>query len=64
MVVTVTPIMYVDHKWQQIDEEVWQWECQKCGDKSRYSKILRKWMYDPECETRELCVVLEDNWRE
>lgn len=65
MAVSFSPVMYVDHTWQQIyDHEFWDWECQTCGERSRRSKRTGKWLYDPECETWELCVVLEDNWRE
>lgn len=62
-------ITYVDHHWRQIMDErtFWDWECVKCGEMSKHGTIRGNWIYkvrEPEDTRGQLCVVIENDWRE
>lgn len=60
-------VFYVDHEWRQQDDW-WQWECGKCGEKCRHRSTARGgFIYArraPEDTRGELCVVIEREWRD
>jgi hypothetical protein len=63
-------VFYVDHDWNQImqRETFWEWECAKCGEQCKNRKLARGgWIYkvrEPEDTRGQLCVVIENDWRE
>ena len=62
-------VFYVDHTWQQIFDErtFWDWECVKCGEMSKRGRIKGNWINkvrEPEDTRGQLCVVIENDWRE
>ena len=59
--VMISKIMTVRHHWQQNRSE-W-WECEKCGEKSRYSGVLGRFVYKDR-DFDDTCVVYYDNWEQ
>ena len=62
MTVTTSRIMTVNHHWVQNEDSAW-WECVKCGERSRYSKVKHRFVYEHR-EFDETCVVYYDTWEE
>jgi hypothetical protein len=54
--------MTVSHTWQQDKGTRW-WDCVKCGERSAYSRTLRRYVYKDR-EFNDSCVTYYDTWEE